>query len=486
MRRVGTRLLLPLLATVFVIMSAYAAWALRQRERTLSAQARRETHAYSTALGLAVQYAYQEGRESEVQQLVDGLSADTAIHGVVVYDREGNPVHASEQMRTLPHVPRELLEHVRRTGAATEFTRRIGRVRVLSVLRPVYGEQGNVEALLEVAQPLTFVEAEKTRTRIRFVANTLTLLVALSFLILLLVHRLVALPLRRFAAGAEALGGGRLEHRIPQQRAGRELNTLAAAMNSMAESLQRAHQDLLRHTEERVALERKLRETEKMAALGKLAAGLAHEIGTPLNVIAGRAEMLLKQDPPAERRAASLRIIIAQIARITAIVRNLLDFARRREPRFERIDLRTVIRDVASFLELELERARVRVDLQLSEPLPVNADAHLFHQVFLNLLLNASQALDAAGVEGTIQVRGQAWNSTVVVEVEDDGPGIPTDQLERIFEPFYTTKTGGEGTGLGLAVARTIVAEHGGTIDAANRGAGALFTIILPSAPEDA
>jgi signal transduction histidine kinase len=190
-------------------------------------------------------------------------------------------------------------------------------------------------------------------------------------------------------------------------------------------------------------------------------------------------------------------------------VRNLLDYARRREPKLEPMDLVTVIRGVAEFLEWEMGRAGVVLDLSLPATLVVRGDPNLLHQVFINLLMNALQAVqhiekdahritvrathvDTPNGRGAWRVGGDASEAgQVVVEVSDTGPGIPPDVLPSIFEPFFTTKIG-EGTGLGLPVARSIVEEHGGRLEAGNvidhddaagaRTRGALFRLILPAA----
>jgi two-component system, NtrC family, sensor kinase len=290
---------------------------------------------------------------------------------------------------------------------------------------------------------------------------------------------------------AQALGRGELTHRIPPDSRGGELAELALEFNRMADGLEGARTELLLQTDERLILEQRLRQTEKMAAIGKLAAGLAHEIAAPLNVVVGRAEMLRKKEMGRELQRKNLGIIIDQIGRITVIVRNLLDFARRREPRIRPHDLVDVLDDVVEFLEGEFERAGVEIVRDTGEEAWVLGDPNHLHQVFINLLLNSVHSLEEAGGPKTIWIEVSRCPEPVTgppdlvtVEIRDSGSGIPESHLAQVFEPFFTTKSGGEGTGLGLAVVRGIIDEHGGSISAANWSGGAVFRFSIPAAPE--
>jgi signal transduction histidine kinase len=208
-------------------------------------------------------------------------------------------------------------------------------------------------------------------------------------------------------------------------------------------------------------------------------------------VIRGRAELLLRRtaaDDPAER---NLRIIVEQIGRITIIVRNLLDFTRRREPHFEAIDAGAVVASVLEFLDWELGRAGISVVWDGPREVGVRGDRDLLHQVFINIFMNAIQAL-ATLEPGTARITvrtsptpddemSPSIEARAVIEVQDNGAGIPVDVLPSVFEAFVTTKPTG-GTGLGLAVARSIVDEHGGTITASNgESGGAVFRVELPA-----
>lgn len=504
--KLSTRLLLPFFATVVAVMTAFAVWATRQRERTLTEESQRETRAHAVALGLAIDAAFRSPSPDDVQDVIDRISQERTVFGVFVYGPDARMLYVSNPLTPAAAAPADVVRRVLRTGEVSTVDREIDGQAVFAVVRPILDAAGGVAGAFEVTQPLSFLEDEIARTRLRFLLNTLTLLAAVAVLIVLLVRSTVTRPLGRVVAGAQALGRGEFAHRIGEDAGGEELTELASEFNRMAERLESARLHLVRETDERVSLQRRLHETEKLAAVGNLAAGLAHEIAAPLHVIRGRAELLLKREAHSEKEQRDLRIIAEQISRITVIVRNLLDYARPREPRIEPMDVCELVRGVAEFLEWELQRGGVRLTWDGPRSLWVRGDPNLLHQVFINVLLNAVHAMEHANPlragERAISIRthrGDADGTNtgpvaygagdwVTIDVDDSGSGIATEDLEAIFEPFFTTRHQGSGTGLGLAVARSIVEEQGGRIAASNltddAGAivGARFRIHLPRA----
>jgi two-component system, NtrC family, sensor kinase len=482
--RLTTRLLLPLLATVAVVMLLFATWALRQREASMTSEAQRVTHAYATALGLALEASFHAGATADVQEAIDRISDEPTIFGVIIYDPDTRVMFTSQPVGTIDTGPVDAVRRVSTTQEPASFTREIRGMPVYSSVRPLLDRSGAVVAVMEVVQPWEFVVAERTRTRLRFILNTLALFAALTLVIVLLVRRLIARPLNRFIVAVQALGRGELGYRTTEG-GGAELAGLAREFNRMAAQLEQARVRLEDEAEERVMLARRLRETEKLAVVGNLAAGLGHEIAAPLHVIRGRAAMVQrKAEDPATRR--NLHIITEQIDRITLIVRNLLDFARRREPRLERVDIGNVLRGVAEFLEPELERADVTLCWKGDVSAAIHGDSDLLHQVFINLLMNSVHVMTGREQPRRIEISvstGTPDEDWITIAVADTGPGLREDIAQRVFEPFFTTKQPGEGTGLGLAVALSIVEDHGGVISAGNQeGGGACFSIRLPGA----
>jgi PAS domain S-box-containing protein len=231
----------------------------------------------------------------------------------------------------------------------------------------------------------------------------------------------------------------------------------------------------------RVQLEEQLQISEKMASIGLLAAGVAHEVNTPLTGISSFTQMLLEGASPDDPKTAVLEKIERQTFRAAKIVNGLLNLARPAQVDSGPCDVNTVINDVLSLLEHQFKNSSIQVRKELAAAGPaVQAIEHKLQQVFLNLFLNARDAMPKGGWL-TIVTRQEP--GVAIVEVGDTGSGIPAEQLSRIYDPFFTTKAIGKGTGLGLSITYGIVQEHGGTISCDSQvGHGTRFTIQLPLA----
>jgi PAS domain S-box-containing protein len=231
----------------------------------------------------------------------------------------------------------------------------------------------------------------------------------------------------------------------------------------------------------RIRLEDQLQHAEKMASIGLLAAGVAHEVNTPLTGISSYTQMLKDQVKPEDLRFPLLDKIEKQTFRAAKIINNLLNFARSSTAEFELLDVNKVVLEVLSLLEHQLEKNRIRVVRELGESLaPVRGNENRLQQVFFNLILNARDAMPRGG---WLTVKTHADGDAIVAEVSDTGHGISREDVKRIYDPFFTTKGGGRGTGLGLSVSYGIVQEHGGAIfvDSAP-GKGTSFQVALPAA----
>ena len=249
----------------------------------------------------------------------------------------------------------------------------------------------------------------------------------------------------------------------------------------------------------RVAAVEQLRHADRLKTVGRLASGVAHELGTPLNVIAGRAGMISSGRLSPTEAAQSAEIIRNQSQQMTQIIRQLLDFSRQNSPRRVAVDLSSVIRQTVGLLMPLAEKREVTIEADdVSTGLVGRIDVGQIQQVLSNLLINAIQAMPSGGVVKIVARRrglkpgesgpladssdDEAATEYLVITIEDEGGGITEEHLDHLFEPFFTTKDVGEGTGLGLSISYGIVQEHGGWIDVqSDVGSGSIFAVYLPA-----
>lgn len=232
---------------------------------------------------------------------------------------------------------------------------------------------------------------------------------------------------------------------------------------------------------QRARLEDQMVQTEKLTSLGLLAAGVAHEVNTPLAVISNYIQMLAKQIPPDDPRQKTIERIVKQTFRASEIVNNLLNFSRTGASQFVEIDLNSVLEETLSLVQHPFKTAQVNVLRYYAKDIPrVLGSTTRLQQVFLNLFMNARDAMPSGGM---LEVRTMARNGSVEVEVTDTGIGIPAEHVGRIFDPFFTTKATGRGTGLGLSVSYGIIKEHAGKVDVKSTpGKGTSFRLEFPAA----
>jgi signal transduction histidine kinase len=312
-----------------------------------------------------------------------------------------------------------------------------------------------------------------------------------------LARNLMTHPITKLLEGIDDVAKGDLSHVLLSERDD-EIGRIATRFNEMTFSLRESRAETERQNEAKLSLEQRLSHTEKLATIGQLAAEIAHEVGTPLGVIAGRARASQRKAHDADAVEKNATIIAEQTARITKIIQRLLDFARRRvgPPERVRVHVNQLVLSTVELLSGQLSSARVRAALFRAENLPwVAGDPDRIQQVLLNLLLNAVQAMPDGGllrIETRAVTRQRPGlelapeQAFVLLEITDSGVGIPPDIRDKIFEPFYTSKEGQGGTGLGLAVCSGIVKEHDGWMEVHDAlGGGTQFRVFLPAGAGD-
>ncbi len=240
-------------------------------------------------------------------------------------------------------------------------------------------------------------------------------------------------------------------------------------------------QGVIKDITHRKEIEKHMLRADKLASLGKLSAGLAHEINNPLGMILGYTQLLLRYEKPETQRYSDLKIIEKHVRNCKAIVEDLLNFARSTETKKIEGNINELIRDVLKVMEHQFEMNGIEIIYDLNETLPnMTIDPEKIKQVFMNILMNAKDAIQGKG-KITIKSDLDPKDSSVIITFSDTGCGIPGDNLPHIFDPFFTTKPTGKGTGLGLSVSYGIIQDHGGNIEVESKlGAGTTFIITLP------
>ncbi len=406
--------------------------------------------------------------------------------------------------------PREKL------GSSTRiriFNGRDGR-RDLAMVTPIYNEPACSQAachahpstvrvlgVLDLALNLDSVDREIAAVKLRGFAVTGIEIFLISIFIFFFTRRFVGIPIRQLIAGTKAVSAMELDQPIDIINASEELDELARSFNTMRERLRQALTEINQFTqklETKVAertqelrnAHQKLRQSDRLASLGQLAASVAHEINNPISGVLNLSmlmQRILKDDGIPPERVPEFRKYLSQVAsetsRVGRIVSDLLAFSRRSKLQRVAADLNKIVAATISLVSYKLKTANVDVDLDLAKDLPpVACDSSQIQQVVLNLVLNGAEASQSRAERRlAIRTRVDGDGSVVELSVEDNGEGIRPDNLSRIFDPFFTTKPEGKGVGLGLAVSYGIVEAHGGDIAVKSRpGEGTVFTVTLP------
>lgn len=481
------RLILILLIPLVLVVGIYGLVRVRQEQAQLLEEEQRKMAVTARALRIAVENALRDRQISDVKRLLaEMVEHSDQIDRIRLFDKSLVPTLVSNRLSIGEQVPSETLRRVVQTGRPEGFYQQRGGQPVIYYVTPLRTRKGNVQGAMEVVQLAPGIEQRVTAATQDVWLRLGVVLSVVAALTGFFVQRQVLRPLARLIDGIRSLGHGQPRPALPVERRD-ELGRVAEAFNQMAEQLEAARLKLLAETERALDLEQQLRQAETLAVAGKLASGLAHEVGTPLNIVSGRAEFLLQALPRHDPRRQDLEVIISQIDRISGIIRSLLDMVRPQKPQVQPAVLAAVVDRLLPLLRHTARRRDVTLTSLVPTDLPpVLADPNQLQQVIINLLMNA---LEATPQQGQISVNAERRSHNdrggVALWVADTGQGIAPDLLPRVFEPFFTTKPPGQGTGLGLAICRDIVREHGGAIRVESHpGAGTTVTVWLP-APED-
>ncbi len=338
------------------------------------------------------------------------------------------------------------------------------------------------QELISMTQGMAFTanvrlqqQTQETMSTIREIRNvlyfTLLLAVLLAFVISALLTKSLDQQLRKLLNATRCISRGELQHRVELREAqGREFKELGEAFNSMTQNLHLSQRQLV--------------QSAKLAAIGELATNIAYEVNNPLAGVLGYAGLLLKADDIPEDKKAYLKTIEHEALRAREILKNLLDFSRRKPPQLVKNDISRIIQDAIVLVQDQARHRNVEIEVNCPDGLPLAAvDGAEMKQVFVNLISNAFFSMPRGG---TLRIRCNggidlAGKEVVTVELIDTGQGIPEEQLDKIFDPFFNNRPDGDRTGLGLSISYMIVQNHGGVIEVESKvGEGSTFRVILP------
>ena len=494
----GTKLIASLVAVIVLVMAVHGYLSIQQDQENIERELTVGMRGFARILQAGLRQTIADQPDlKETHRFIDTAAPRGNIHGVIVYDLSGAPVAHSASIRygtDFPELdptpitkldPRPVLQ----SGKAIDGYIREPKTLLYYRIEPIVDSANQLKGAFVLARHGygTFATIERRRNRI--LMTTSLLIILLSLLVLILVRRSVTEPINQLIRRIKEISQGQREQGL-EIKGRDEVASLAREFNLMCQKVQESHGRLVGEQQEKLRLEQELRHSERLASVGRLAAGLAHEIGTPLAIIGGRSEYLLRRSRSPEELKDNLGVIRSQSDRIAAIVRQLLEFSRRREPVFQSVDLLGLLDNVKYLLAHQLREKDIRVETAGVTVPKISADPELLQQVFINLYSNSLHAIGPGGVikigaESTdrgITQASPAAGHWLRISFEDNGAGIAPEHIGRVFDPFFTTKDVGEGIGLGLSVSYGIIQEHGGDIHVESEpGRFTRFIIYLPT-----
>ncbi len=508
--RLGYRLSFALIAASVLVTSIFGVLAIREEKRDLLDGMKRETWITVATLQPAVEFALVRHDSTQVREFLDGLGHQRIL-GAAIYEPDGRPLIRSQSLPPLsgPPVPdpHQVIVDLAPAHAMVD----VGGERVFAYAVPLLDRRGRPSAVLAVYHLTAYLDADLSRERLGILITLVASSVLTAGLVFFIVNRAVSRPIDRLIRKVAALRHADFPGRAPAAAAspgpdpgdplaavaveeevpisgeppaakagGDELGRLAGEFDRMAEDLARSREALIGEAEKRLSVERGLRRFDRMATLGQLTSNLAHEVGTPLGVLRGRAEFLLGEVTDHQGARREVEIILAQIDRITRTIERFLSASRSSPPISEPIAGDDLLREAAALVDLECRRQGIRLTVDAAAgDAPMHGQRDGLMQVLLNLAVNGIQAM-AEGGELRLAARRSELRGRPAIEfaVTDTGSGIPEDIQKRIFEPFFSTRGT---TGLGLFISRSIVREHDGTTTVESTpGLGATFRVCIP------
>lgn len=477
-------------------------------------------HHLSETIEKSIQIDMMENRKHEAYRIMATIGEQKGIEKVRIYNPEGVILFSTNgsEISTMVdkkaeacyacHSEAKPLERLASSARSRIFSSGKGH-RVLGIINPLYNTDRRcstadchfhpasqkVLGVIDITMSLDDVDREIAKARNETILFNFLLILGISASVAAIFLRFVGKPVKELVLGTKRVAGGDLTHILPVTTDD-EMGHLAGSFNSMTESLRKANEEihgLIKNLENKVEertrelkdAQEQLIQSEKLAAVGKIAATVAHEINNPLSGVFTYIKLMerrLEKGQDGEGNVEKFREYLAtmgrEVERTSAIVHNLLDLTRQREPSKKPCDINRLVEESLVIVQNKLKLHNVEVEKRLDPLQNVEADPSQMKQVFINVMVNAAEAMQAGG-RLTIRSFRDPGRNSAVLEFEDTGVGIPPEIMSRIFDPFYTTKE--KGTGLGLSVVSGIVKRHEGQVEVRSEmGRGTLIRITLP------
>jgi two-component system NtrC family sensor kinase len=514
------------LSAAMLLFTGMVAWFLQQE---ILGKVSDQVIQVSEVISKSTRYAMLQNQPTYVDRIIRDVANQEKIHRVRILSKEGRITHSTFAPEIGQKVDRNAescshchqserpLEQVPKSERTWTFKGPNGES-LLGSMEVIHNEpscynaachqhskETSVLGVLDIVYSLDDIDRKLRTSTLGIAGFSLGFIAIAAALVGFFVHRLVYVPLRDLETGAQRLSAGNLDQAIPV-RSSDEFGKLATSFNDMTDALRNSRAELQDwgHTlEQKVErrtqqLHRAQAETmrgEKLASVGLLASGVAHELNNPLTGILTFSHLLRQKMPDKSADAEDMDLVIRETKRCAAIIKRLLDFAREKHPEKKFTDLNQVIDDTVRIVERPAHLRDIEITLDLDRTLPpIWIDADQIKQVIMNMLVNAQHAVEEKGsitvsTRRTLDPRVSAAEikPMVAISIVDTGCGIPETNLRRIFDPFFTSKDVGKGTGLGLSVSHGIIEAHGGLIEVQSKvGEGSTFRVFLPLTPPSA
>ncbi|QHD50710.1 sensor histidine kinase [Vreelandella aquamarina] len=473
--RLRNLIILTVIVPLFVILVVFSLVAIKSLEDNVRSKLQTEVEIITRALSTSLSYAVARDSATPLEEALQSAFSFHRIYGAYVFDPQGREIYGLGLGKDL-FTPEEIQQVIATDDMHSSYRQQEGWT-YYSALTPLRTQDGTVQGVLQVNRLNTGIENYTGFISIVAVLVFVIGAAGIVFSIWWGFRHYIERPLNRLLRVMLLVEDGDRSQRATADGP-TEYRRLASGLNGMLDAMAEKDRDIDARQRREIELEKRLRKSKKLAELGVLAAGVAHEIGAPLTVINGQAQRLARRHTIGNDERARLGRIRGEVERIVEIVRQLMELGRQHNVEKGHQALDQLIISASELVEEELEPRNIHLDIDLPTPTPhLLVNGQQIVQVLTNLLRNAAQAPQVSH----IRVRAQAHSEELTLWVEDDGPGIPASHHHQVFDPFFTTKPVGQGSGLGLSMVHRIINDHGGTIgvfDSALGGAG--FEITLP------